>query len=135
MPPNVPISDTGTTTEATKPARTERRKAKVGYRLHVDIVGQRRLQLGQQRLDLVHRLDDVGIGLQVNDHQHRALAVGLALVADVLGRIDHLGDVRQAYRRTIAPGNDEIAIFGGGARLVVGVELIAPFTDLERALG
>ncbi len=29
MPPNVPISDTGTTTEATKPARTERRKAKV----------------------------------------------------------------------------------------------------------
>ena len=29
MPPNVPISDTGTATAATKPARAERRKAKV----------------------------------------------------------------------------------------------------------
>ena len=29
MAPNVPISDTGTATAATKPARAERRKAKV----------------------------------------------------------------------------------------------------------
>ena len=29
MPPKVPISDTGTATAATKPARAERRKAKV----------------------------------------------------------------------------------------------------------
>jgi hypothetical protein len=56
----------------------------IGDDPQIDIIGQRRLQLRQQRLDLVDGLDDVGVGLQVDDHQHRALAVGLALVADVL---------------------------------------------------
>ena len=101
----------------------------------VDVVGQRRLQVGQQRLHLVDRLDDVGVGLQVDDHQHRALAVGLALVADVLGGVDHLGDVAQPHRRAVAPGDDQRPVFRGRARLVVGVDLPALVADLDRALG
>jgi hypothetical protein len=52
-----------------------------------------------------------------------------------LGRVDHLGDVAQPYRRAVAPGDDQRPVFRGRARLVVGVDLPALIADLDRTLG
>ncbi len=110
----------------------DRRRAVIGDG-DVDVARDRRLELGQQRLDAVDGVDDVGAGLAEQDHQHRAPAVGDALVAQILHRIVDFGDVGQAHRRAIAIGHDEVAILAGGARLVVGVDLVAVLADIDRA--
>ena len=53
----------------------------------------------QGRAYAVHRVDDVGAGLAEDDDQHRGLAVRQALVAQILDRVLHVGDVGQPHRR------------------------------------
>ena len=159
MAPKVPTSDTGTATVGISVARPLRRNRNttritsttamtsvrstsrsdariVGVRSIATprsiVGGDRRAQHGQQRLDAVDRLDDVGVRLPVDDQQHRRLAVGHARVAEVLHRIDDLGDVGQAHRRPVAVGDDQRQVLGGGLRLVVGVDLPVAVARLDR---
>ena len=71
------------------------------------------LQLGQQRAHAVDGLDDVGAGLARDQHDDRRLAVEQAQRAHVLDAVADLGDVGQAHRRAVAPGDDQVAVVGG----------------------
>ncbi len=160
--PNVPTSETGTATLGISVARPSRRNTnttritsttEIGERapdvaqrradrrraLHRrrqrDRAGNRRAQRRQQRRYAVDRLDDVRVGLAVDDHEHRRLAVGHAGVAQVLHRVDDLGDVGQLHRAAVAVGDDERQVLGRRLRLVVGVDLPVPVAVLDRALG
>src|ERR1700682_744581 len=64
-------------------------------------------QLGQQRRDAVDHLDDVGVRLAVDDHEHRGLAVRHAVVAHVLDAVDHVSKVFQAHRGAVAVGDHD----------------------------
>ena len=123
--PNVPTSDTGTATLGISVARTSRRNRKttritsttaivsarptsrsdariVAVRsiagIEVDRARDRRAQRRQQRVHAVDRLDDVRVGLAVDDHEHRRPAVRHAGVAQVLHRVDDVGDVGEPHR-------------------------------------
>ena len=89
---------------------------------------------GSSRLHRVDGVDDVGAGLAIDDDQHRRLAVGEAGVAEVLDRIDDLADIGQLHRGAVAVGDHQIAVFGGVAGLVVGVDLVMAVAVLDRAL-
>ena len=95
---------------------------------------QLRAQLRQQRAHAVDRLDHVGAGLPRDQHDHRRLAVEEAERAVVLDAVDDLGDVRQAHRRAVAPGDDHRRVVGGAARRRLGVDLQPPAVALDRAL-
>ena len=65
----------------------------------------------------------------MNEQQDRRLAVGSAVVAHVLHRVDDVGNIAQAHCRTIAVGQHDGAVFRRYPRLVVGANLpIAPIT-------
>ena len=87
---------------------------------------------GSSARDAVDGLDDVGVGLAVDDHEHRRLAVGHAGVAQVLHRVDDVGDVGELHRGAVAVGDDQRQVLGGGLRLVVGVDLPVPVAVLDR---
>ena len=55
--------------------------------------------------------------------------------AHVLGVVDDVGDVRQAHRRAVAVGDDELAVLVGRAQLVVGVDGGGARRAVEAALG
>jgi hypothetical protein len=107
----------------------------VGRDGDVDIARNRRLELRQQRHDAVDRVDDVGAGLAVENQQHRGLAVGEALIAQILDRIRDHGEVGEAHGRAVAVGDHERAVLFGIAGLVVGVELISLAAELDVAFG
>ena len=60
---------------------------------------------GSSGVDLVRRVDDVGVRLLENDQQHGALVVEQAGLLVVLLRVDRLADVAQMERprRCVAP--------------------------------
>ena len=159
--PNVPMIETGTATlgmsggaqiakeqehdEGDQGDRDDQRAFGVGSEVRivvravqrdgqVDIAGQRGGHARQLRLHRVDGLDDVGAGLAVENDQHRGLAVGEAGVAQIFDRIDDLADVGQLDRRIVAVGDDEVAVLGGVARLVVGVDLVVTVAVLDGAL-
>ena len=82
-------------------SRSEARMVVDAVDRHGDVDGgrDRGLQLRQQRLDAVDRVDDVGAGLAIEDDQDGRLAVGEAGIAQILDRIDDIADVGQAHRR------------------------------------
>ncbi len=121
--PNVPMIEVGTATLGIAAARTLRRKANTtritsttamisvfcvsasDWRMvferstamrQVDVARQRRDQPRQLGLHGVDDVDDVGAGLARHDHRHAGLAVDEAGVAQVLDRVDDLGDVARA---------------------------------------
>ena len=139
--PKVPSSDTTVATAGMMVARTLRRKAlttsttsgdgdqqrdfdlvqrgadrvgAVGGDLQLDVLRQLVLQLGQQGAHAVDGLDDVGAGLQRDQHDHRRLAVEQAQRVDVLHAVRDLGDVGQADRGAVAPGHDQAAVVRRG---------------------
>ncbi len=84
-------------------------------------------------LDALHRIDDVGAGLTENDRENDGAAVGKALIADVLDRVQDIGDVAETDRGAIAVGNNERRIIGGPGCLIVGIDLQVPFAVFDRA--
>ncbi len=110
----------------------DRRRAIVGDG-DVGIARDRGLQLRQQRDHAIDGIDDVGVGLAVEQHEHRRLAVGEPGIAQILHRVLDRGDIRQPHRRTVAIGDDERAVLRGLARLIVGVDLEAPLLLLDDA--
>ena len=110
------------------------RRCPVHHHPHRDAVRDRRLQRWQRRGDAVDRVDDVGIRLAVEDHQHRRLPVGKTLVAQILDRVDDRRDIGEAHRRTVAVGDHQRQIIRRLGRLVVGVDLKMLVLLLDRTL-
>ncbi len=91
------------------------------------------LSCGSSAVDPVDRVDDVGAGLPVEDHQHRRLAVGEPGVAQVFRALDDIGDIGEPHRRAVAIGDDQRPVILGLDGLVVGVELEAAVALVDRA--
>ena len=73
----------------------------------------------QPRQDLahaLHRLDDVGAGLLLDDEHDRRLAVGHAVVAQILHGIDHLGHVAQPHRGAVAVAQPTTGAYSAAVR-------------------
>ena len=107
----------------------------VGRDLQVDVGGQRGAQHRQLRLYRVDGGDDVRAGLAADDGDHGRLAVEQAGGARVLDRVRDAGDLVEADGGTVAIGDRQAAIVGGGDALVVGVDLETLAAALDRALG
>ena len=104
-----------------------------GHR-QIDVARQRGDQARQLGPNAVDGLDDVGAGLAGQNDRDARFAVDQAGVAQVLDRIEDLGDVGEPDRRAVAVGDHEIAILVGVRRLIVGVDLIVVVVVLDRAL-
>ena len=105
-----------------------------------------RLKARQSLLDLVHRLDDVGAGLLIDDQQdalaalERRVDVGLArespgpdlIVLDALGGRAEIADTD---RRALLVADDHVVPRLGRQDLVVGVDGQALLGPDDRALG
>ena len=97
---------------------------------HIDFDGSRdgRLQLRQQRLDAIHRLDDVGARLLEDRQQNGGLAVGPGRDFVVFRAIDGTPNVADTHRRAIAIGQDDVIPGLRAQQLIVVI-------DRERAGG
>jgi hypothetical protein len=145
MTPSVAISETGTTTLGMKVERRLRRKrnttritsaietARVISTSRTDarivrvasmatprriVGGNRRLELRHQRPHAVYGVDDVRSRLAEDDEEHGRLAVGDPGRANVLDRIGHAGDVREAHRRALRVVDDQRLVVRGLEQLV-----------------
>jgi hypothetical protein len=103
--------------------------------VEVHVRRDRGAQLGQQLLHPVHRLDDVRIGLPVDDEQHGGLAVGHAVVAQVLHAVLDAAQVAQAHRGAVAVRHDDRHVLGCLLRLVVGLDLPVVLAVVQETLG
>jgi len=103
--------------------------------MHLDAGRQGRLDRRQDLLDLRDGLYDIGAGQRKDNHAHRRHIVEEPGIADVLIGIHHGGDIMQEYRRSVAIGNDEIAVIRRLGRLVVGDHLVAPIPLIDMTLG
>src|SRR6185312_12342308 len=83
----------------------------------------------------VHGVEDVGPGLAEDGHGDRRLAVGRTGVAVVGGAVVDVGDILQAHRSAVAPGDDQRLVLGGGEELVGDVDLEAVGAGAQHPLG
>src|SRR4029077_20757934 len=102
---------------------------------HVDVGGDRGLERWDQGRNAIDGVYDVGARLAVEDDEHGGLAVGEPEVTDVLDRVLNFRDVRETHRRTVTVGDHQSLEFSRLARLVIGVQLVAPAAEVDRALG
>ena len=107
----------------------------VGHDLHLNGLGDGGLQARQQGAHALHRLDDVGTGLLVEDQQNGRFAIGRAIVAQILHRVDDLGHIAQPHRTTFAITKDQRDIVGRCSRLVVGLDLPGSVGIFQYPLG
>ena len=63
------------------------------------------------------------------------LPLAKSLVPYILDRVLDFGNIGQAHRRPITIGNHQGTVIGGVVRLIVGVDLEAPVTLFDHALG
>ena len=90
--------------------------------------------VGTSSSHAIDGLDDVGVRLPADDHEHRRLAVGRPRVAQVLHGVDDFRDVGEPDRGAVAVGDDQRQVLAGGLRLVVGVDLPVARAVLDRRL-
>ena len=81
-------------------------------------------QRRHQRVDAVHRFDDVGVGLLEYEYQHRRLVVEPTRCADVLDAVDDRGDRIEPDRRSMAGGDDDGLVFVRFVHLVIDADHI-----------
>ena len=115
-------------------AGPDRRRA-LHHHVEVDRIGDRAAQQRQECGHPIDRLDDVRVRLAIDDDQHRGFAIRRSSIAQVLHRVDDLGDIGQPHRRAVAISDDQREVFGRCLRLIVGVDLPVPEIVLDRALG
>ena len=72
---------------------------------------------------MVHRVDDVGVGLPPDEDNDGGLAVGVARIAEVFDRIHRLPYIADAHCGVVAVSDDQRPIFDRLEQLVVGVDL------------
>ena len=70
-------------------------------------LGSEACSCGSSLLDAVDHADDVGAGLALDVQDHGGRGVHPGGLLDVLGAVDHGGDVGQAHRRAVAVGDDD----------------------------
>jgi len=114
--------------------RGANRRRPVEDHLEVDRRGGRGLELRQQRVDAVDRLDDVGAGLAEDDQQHGGLAVRQADRPDVFDRVLDPRHVLEPHGLAVPVGDDHRHVVRGMAHLVVGEDLRRPGGVAQRAL-
>ena len=93
------------------------------------------MQLGQQRLDPIDGLDDVGAGNALNREDDGRLLVVPAGEQVVFRPFDRVADVAYPHRRAVAIGDDEVFIRRRLQELIVGVQRVGDARAVERALG
>ncbi len=91
------------------------------------------LQLGQQLVDAVDGLDDVGVALLGDDQQHRGLLVVPAGRQAVAHARLHAGDVGQADDRAVDRLDHHRIVIAGRAQLVVDADGGAARRSVEGA--
>ena len=102
--------------------------------MQLDAGRQPELDFRQLGFDGVDGFDDVGVGLLVDEQHDAALGAvpaGETVVDDAVG---HGRDVAEANGGAVAPGQHDVAIFGGLEQLVVGFDGEALAVDRDRAL-
>ncbi len=161
MTPNVPMSDTGTATLGISVARPLRRNRNTtrttsatasasvfsascsDARIVVvrSIVTARSIapgidarSVGRSRVTRSTVSMMLALGWRFRITQHRRLAVGRPRVAQVLHRVDDVGDVGEPDRRAVAVGHDERHVIGGFLGLIVGADLPVAPAVFDRAL-
>ncbi len=106
----------------------------------MDLDGRRQLRLviGYFRPDAVDDVDGVGVGLPVHrQHDRRIPAVPCRDLLVFDGIVD-FGDFVEAHGRAVAPGHDQIVVFGGVHHLAGDVDgdvLPAPEQRADRRRG
>ncbi len=83
----------------------------------------------------VHRSDDVGPGLPVDDHQDGRLRVRIARVLHVLDGISYVGNIAETNRGAVVIGNEQRDVVDGFEDLVVGADFPYPLAIGEVAFG
>ena len=106
----------------------------IGCDVHLDGRGDRGFELGQQCLDSIDRLDDVGARDTLNGKNDGTLLVVPAGQQVVLRPLDRLSDVANAHRRAVPVGNDQIVVGLGLQQLIVGIERKSLTRAVERSL-
>ena len=81
------------------------------------------LQLRNHRLNMIGRVDDIGIRLAKDAESDRRLTVPSPVVTDVLGRIRHFAEVGDADRCPVYVRYDQRLVILGLEKLVGGAEL------------
>src|SRR6185437_15657071 len=94
-----------------------------------------RLDLGQQLLDGIHHLDDVGAGLALDIDQDGGGVVGPAGQLVVLGARQDIGHVAQIDRGAVLVGHHDVLIGLCVLQLVIGVDGVGLHRAIEAALG
>ena len=90
--------------------------------LTVIAAGSDSRERGQELLDAVDDLDDVGAGLALNVDDQRRRRVHPRLQAIVLGPDLDLRDIGEPDRRAVAVGDDRFRVIVRVADLIVGVD-------------
>ncbi len=92
-------------------------------------------QLRQQCLHPIRHLNHVGPGLALHVEQHRRLGIGPGSQETVFGAVDNGGDIAEAQRRPVLPGEDQIPVVLYRADLIVGIQHGGAVRAIKAALG
>ena len=103
--------------------------------LDLDRRRERRLELGEDLLDTVHRIDDVGRGLLEDDQEDAGLTVLPSGQLRVLRSVDGAPDVADADRGPLPVGDDDIVVTGRFGQLIIVVDREAAIGGVDAALG
>ena len=92
-------------------------------------------ELGQQRLDAVHDLDDVGAGLPLNVEDHGGRLVHPGRLLHVLRIVDGIGDIGELDGRPVPVGDDQRPILAARKELIVGADDVGLAGAVKAAFG
>ncbi len=103
--------------------------------VEMDAGRDQRVQVGECRLDVVDRVDDVGAGLLEDEQHDRGLLAVQRAQRHVLRGADRVADVAHANRRAVAIGDDDVVVGLRLGQLIVGGDGEALLAAQQRALG
>src|SRR5208283_429614 len=111
--------------------RSSYRGGAVRQYIHLDGSGEIAFQDGQQLLNAVHDLNDVGPGLALNVDDDRGSFVHPGGLAVVFHAIFYRSHVREFHGRPAVVGNDYLLEIGGPEKLVVRLNLVVLLRAVE----
>jgi hypothetical protein len=107
----------------------------VGDDRDLDGRGQGALELGQQPLDPIHDLDEVGAGLALDVHDDRRLVAHPRRLPDVLGIVHGVGNVREQDGRAAPERDHQPTVVVAPVELIIGADGVGLLGPVEAALG
>ena len=93
------------------------------------------LETWEDVFDPPHRLDHIGARLFVEDQQDGGLTILSPKIANILHRIHHAGDITQTQNLSRVIGQNQLRVFFGRSRLVIGLDLPNPLSIFHQTLG